>query len=147
MSDNNPYDFKIGDEVYSTYHREFLTIENIDNIYTQCGTYCFYTPHLKGLAPYIFHKDALTFDNDGNIINIDYNYRPTRKPKQVYNFKPFDKVLVRDTDDDIWRANIFSNLCDDITHIYNCVFGVWQSCIPFNEKTKYLLGTTNNWEE
>lgn len=63
------------------------------------------------------------------------------KPK--CEFKPFDKVLVRD-DDEPWGANFFSHKRGKC---YYCVTGCWEECIPYNEQTAHLVGTTDNWEE
>ena len=35
-----------------------------------------------------------------------------------FQFKPFDKVLVRDTVQDIWKANIFSHYEKNLVHTY-----------------------------
>ena len=66
---------------------------------------------------------------------------------------PFDKVLVRDDSEDEWRAAIFSHI-DNFTHRALCNLCYWQNCVPYNEETKYLVGTNNNcpeyykwWEE
>lgn len=66
--------------------------------------------------------------------------------KHEYEFKPFDKVLVRDYDDGVWKADIFFNNSDGCN--YMCTGNVvWAQCIPYNEQTAHLLGTTDNWEE
>lgn len=69
--------------------------------------------------------------------------------KQEYEFKPFDKVLVRNDTKDIWVAEIFSNYkYKDSEHAYTTLGGVsWKYCVPYNENTKYLLGTFKYWEE
>lgn len=64
------------------------------------------------------------------------------KPK--IELKPFDKVLVRDYDNEVWRGNLFSNYTSDGS--YGCVCGAYNQCIPYNEKTAKLIGTTNNVE-
>ena len=55
-------------------------------------------------------------------------------------FKPFDKVLVRDNDSQTWRCAIFSHKLDEGRFIAfaNC----WIQCIPYvgNEN---LIGTTD----
>lgn len=63
------------------------------------------------------------------------------KPK--VELKPFDKVLVRDSQSDKWRVNLFGYIDKD--EYYHCVFANWVYCIPYigNES---LLGTTNNVE-
>lgn len=43
--------------------------------------------------------------------------------KQEFEFKPFDKVLVRDDSDDVWQANIFSRIEKDVEYPYRCING------------------------
>lgn len=62
------------------------------------------------------------------------------KPK--YEFKPFDKVLVRNFDDNKWSADIFSHMDGDI---HECVAGIWTFCIPYNDQTAHLIGTTEDY--
>ncbi len=64
------------------------------------------------------------------------------KPK--CEFKPFDKVLVRDSKSDKWRANLFGYIDKD--EYYHCVYANWVYCIPYNEETAHLLGTTDEWK-
>ncbi len=65
--------------------------------------------------------------------------------KPECKFKPFDKVLVMDGGS-IWFAGIFSHLRKD--REFFCIGGsLWEQCIPYNEQTAHLLGTTDNWEE
>lgn len=53
------------------------------------------------------------------------------------NFKPFEKVLVRNYGN--WTVNLFSHKEEDG---YVCVNGFkWRQCIPYNDETKHLLGT------
>lgn len=68
------------------------------------------------------------------------------KPK--YEFKPFDKVLVRDEDDKEWHISLFAReIVDDsdgLSYKYECSNGtLWDCCIPF-EGNEHLLGTTEN---
>lgn len=66
---------------------------------------------------------------------------PEEKPK--CEFKPFDKVLVRDLDFNIWYNDIFS--FRDKDGKYMCIGNKWDECIPYNEETAHLLGTTDNF--
>lgn len=63
------------------------------------------------------------------------------KPK--VELRPFDKVLVRDSKSDNWRANLFGYIDKD--EYYHCVYANWVYCIPYagNES---LLGTTKDVE-
>lgn len=63
------------------------------------------------------------------------------KPK--VELKPFDKVLVRDSKSDNWRANLFGYIDKD--GYYRCVYANWVYCIPY-AGNEHLLGTTNNVE-
>ena len=56
---------------------------------------------------------------------------------------PFDKVLVRDTHSKPWRCSLFSHIETD-RHLfpYATSGGNYSFCIPFNEDTRHLLGTT-----
>ena len=67
--------------------------------------------------------------------------------KQVINVKleiklqPFDKVLVRDSEDREWRISLFGY--KDNSYYY-CINGYsWKQCIPY-EGNEHLLGTKNN---
>lgn len=64
--------------------------------------------------------------------------------KTEYRFKPFDKVLVRDSYNDMWRANLFSHIREDGRYVTTGL--VWNFCIPYigNES---LLGTTKSAKE
>nr|DAH47032.1 MAG TPA: hypothetical protein [Caudoviricetes sp.] len=63
--------------------------------------------------------------------------------KPNVELKPFDKVLVRDSKSDNWRANLFGYINKD--KYYHCVYANWVYCIPYagNES---LLGTTKDVE-
>ena len=62
--------------------------------------------------------------------------------KKEHQFKPFEKVLVRDSFDDVWRASFFSHIKEnDGRYVTTCV--TWKFCIPY-EGNEHLLGTTNN---
>ena len=64
--------------------------------------------------------------------------------KKEHQFKPFEKVLVRDSYNDMWRASFFSHIKeDDGRYVTTCL--TWKFCIPYigNES---LLGTTKDVE-
>lgn len=62
--------------------------------------------------------------------------------EKEYMFKPFDKVLVRDLEDEDWRCDFFSNYTHDINHYYRTVGSCYKQCIPY-EGNEHLLGTSN----
>lgn len=72
--------------------------------------------------------------------------------KQIVDFKqkwtpnPFDRVITRNDDDDIWTANIFSHMDSHGEYVTIGCVGGYTYCIPYNEETAKLIGTTNNVE-
>ena len=66
------------------------------------------------------------------------------KPK--WTPKPFDRVITRNDDDDIWTANIFSHMDSHGEYVTIGCVGGYTYCIPYNEVTVKLIGTTNNVE-
>lgn len=62
----------------------------------------------------------------------------------ITTLKPFDKVLVRDFDNETWEINFFSRLRDE-KH-FKCLDLSYVQCIPY-EGNEHLLGTTNDCDE
>lgn len=64
--------------------------------------------------------------------------------KKELQFKPFEKVLVRDSYNDMWRASFFSHIKEDDGR-YVTTGLTWKFCIPYigNES---LVGTTKDVE-
>lgn len=74
-------------------------------------------------------------------------YTLWKKSKEQPAFKPFDKVLVRDAVDEKWSIDFFECTLDKSQeHLHGCMTDYWRFCIPYNENTKHLLGTTDEWE-
>lgn len=87
---------------------------------------------------------------------------PSREEKNWYNFKPkqpkFDpktlqpymRVLVRDTNDSLWRCAFYSHKKETEDNPYKYVatssFGS-VCCIPYNDDTKHLVGTAEEAPE
>ena len=70
--------------------------------------------------------------------------------------QPYDKVLVRDSKSDKWRCQLFSHILKDDDYFCACIYSSYRygNCIPYNDDTKHLIGTTNEvpeyyryWEE
>ena len=58
--------------------------------------------------------------------------------------KPFDKVVVRCGETDKWSIDFFSY---KVSNGYICTGDAWFGyCLPYNEETAHLLGTTDDWE-
>ena len=69
--------------------------------------------------------------------------------------KPFDRVIVKNIQNNIWRIQYFSHI-DERCKLYPfyCLGDNYAYCIPYNDDTKHLVGTKEEapefykyWEE
>ena len=67
------------------------------------------------------------------------------EPKfDINTLQPFDKVLVRSINNELWLIDFFSHIIknNDIpSPIFCCMCSIPQQCIPYNEETKHLVNT------
>jgi hypothetical protein len=62
--------------------------------------------------------------------------------------QPFDKVLVRDYDNQKWMACLFSHIDNNVHHKFRTIDRTgWYHCIPFNDDTKHLIGKSDEAPE
>ena len=77
------------------------------------------------------------------------NYRI--KPKEKFNpktLKPFDKVIVKDYPASYWNCDFFSRVDDSTSnHKFITIGYAYKFCIPYNDDTKHLVGTTEEAPE
>ena len=70
---------------------------------------------------------------------------------KTHEFKKGDLVLVRDKDYDLWRIMAFlevTNIAEYPYRVTNGSYaGIYCYCVPYNEETKHLLGTTEDYKE
>ena len=86
------------------------------------------------------------YDTSGNIVDFSIGnrlYFELQYPDEP-QFKPFDKVLVRDFDDNVWRISLYGG------HGSNGFYGLhglyYRQCIPY-EGNEHLVGTTDKPKE
>lgn len=94
-------------------------------------------------------EERATFiDNVENYYNGKYNPETLQVEtvKSECPIKPFDKVLVRDDENNIWYANYFSHYREDEDYPYACMDSSYRYCIPY-EGNEHLLGTTDTYTE
>ena len=73
-----------------------------------------------------------------------FNPKQVKKPKfDPRTVKPFDRVLVRDSFYGEWICTIFSHIRKNDKNPYMCANLYWNYCIPYNDDTKHLVGTTD----
>lgn len=63
-------------------------------------------------------------------------------PKPKHPFKPFDRVLVRDCDDQVWLPNILVRFRDTESRQYECIDSCYIQCIHY-EGNEHLYNTTD----
>lgn len=61
--------------------------------------------------------------------------------------KPFDRVIASSYCDDEWDCDIFSHINQEYSFPYVCIGQAWKCCIPYNDDTKHLVGTTEEAPE
>jgi len=89
------------------------------------------------------NKKEISIDD---ILSLDF-----KKEIENFIFNPFDKVLLRDSNNDIWKPGFFYKINDEenaLIYKYKTIEGwYYKQCIPYNDKTKHLLGTTDKYQD
>lgn len=110
---------------------------------------------LKGDTDSFTREGRLFSDKEGECVLFpskeqrDWSKFKPKKPKfDPKTLQPFDKVLTRD-DGGEWFCHFFSHHYDiESKCMYAQTDGcVYDSCIPYNEDTKHLVGTTEEAPE
>lgn len=75
------------------------------------------------------------------------NWKLVPNKFDINTLKPFDKVLCRDSSEDIWTAGFYSHYETQELSSYHVVNGTGSDqCIPY-KGNEHLLGTTNDCDE
>lgn len=81
----------------------------------------------------------------------DILYQKIKERKEKFNpktLKPFDKVLARDSCTSTWRCTFYSHTKEDGSRWkYVTDNSAYEYCIPYNDETKHLVGTTDEAPE
>ena len=70
-----------------------------------------------------------------------------RKKFDPKTLKPYEKVLVRDYATEKWWCTLFSHIEKNDVYAYKCAGSSYRCCIPFNDETKNLAGTSDEAPE
>ncbi len=102
-----------------------------------------------------FYNESEEFAR-GFIVDAEEHYNGKYNPdtlrveqsvKPECPFRPFDKVLVRNSAVKVWEANYFSHYRGEGNYYpYACVSCIYRYCIPY-EGNEHLLGTTGPYTE
>lgn len=154
--------FKRGDIVYNPHSQMYAVFECWANDdYTEFNTTInYYKDHTFGEEE-VCNTECFVKANDEQktlfIAAAEKHYGGKYNPETLqvesvkvvepkHSFKPFDKVLVRDSEDDVWKADYFSSYDEDDAILpYICVGSLYKLCIPY-EGNEHLLGTDKSPE-
>lgn len=125
--------FKVGDKIVEKDNPfKYWYVQGID---TYCNSDYFYYIVAKGKIANLHFKDQ----NEWELVPNKFD---------ISTLKAYDKVLVRDTDEQVWVADLFSHVLDRPLggYTFACVGHYPNQCIPYlgNE---HLLGTNNDCDE
>lgn len=105
--------------------------------------------HIKGKGECVLFPSK--GQRDWNKFTAPWYKKEKFDPKTL---KPFDRVLGRDRIGRTWKCNLFSYITENEPYPYECVENCYEHCIPYNDDTKHLVGTTDEppeyyrfWEE
>ena len=102
-----------------------VDVDDVTYVFTETGR--FFRTYEDG--------ECLLFPSKDNRSWEDFEYRQ--------QFKPFDKVVVRDGPGETWKVDFFCYYNDKTLRTV-CTGGVtWKYCLPYNEMTARLIGTTD----
>ena len=143
-----------GTKLYSTIFGEVEFVE-CDNLYqivvTKEDKYYYFTSE----GVFIFERikynlgECCLFPSreirDWDKFTIPWHKNGKFDPKTLNSF---DKVLVKSSNEDVWTADFFSHYDPLEKYMkYVCVANFAVFCIPYNDDTKHLVGTTDEAPE
>lgn len=112
--------------------------ETIDMYLTRKGTYC---AGIEGAECILFPSKE---QRDWSKFTAPWYKNEKFDPKTL---KSFDKVLVTDEHHTRWRCTFFSHIVDQLNYKYVTIDSCYKFCIPYNDNTKHLVGTTKEAPE
>lgn len=109
-----------------------------DILFTGDGRYC----HSPNSECVLFPSKE---QRDWSKFKTPWLKKPKFDPKTL---QPFDKVLVRDYSTIYWNCDFVSRIDDSTSnHKFITISSAYRFCIPYNEETKHLVGTTEEAPE
>lgn len=152
--------FKRGDVVYSKAGKIFAIFEGwVNDDYTEFNTTInFYVDDASYGKEEICYTNCFVKASDEEratfIANAEEHYNGKYNPETLQvepmkpecQFKPFDKVLVRNYKDAKWNVNFFSYYEDGAEYKYHCLISSYRYCIHY-EGNEHFLNTTKPYTE
>lgn len=121
----------------------------IQNKFTK--TVCIITAklgHIFYIGERVFIYSAEDLKEKFKLVLTEYEKELSETTEEkVIPFEKGDRVLVRRSKFDKWDFDFFESYDNILIAPYVCKKGNYPYCIPFNEKTWQLLGTTDDYKE
>ena len=142
-----------GDENHKPYSVRIFTVDLLSRYQTILGAEKIENREVVGCWFYngnFFSEDEENYQDlllvkeefeDGDILADDKDI----KPKCA--LRPFDKVLVRNSNYHCWVCQLFGYKTNYTKYPFMCMSSDYDQCIPYNEETKHLIGTTDDAPE
>ncbi len=122
---------------------KFITIDYVGEVNIICNETFFANGTISTLG-----DECLLFPSKDN---RDWSTWKNPKPKvERFNpktFEPFDKVLVREDDEDCWIPTFISYFDRWLKKIITVSDQAYSRVIPYNDDTKHLIGTCDEAPE
>ena len=154
---NCPKGTKLYSSIYGEVKFDHINIHSICPIVLQKNKdfYPIITKHGRHSADYENEGECILFPSkeqrDWSKFTAPWYKKEKFNPKIL---KPFDKVLIRINNTDNWRCDFFSYIKETDIYKYITIKSGYKYCIPYNDDTKHLVGTTDEapeyyryWEE
>ena len=127
---------------------DYTSLETTTHQLDISGEYKIFKENIMGIRLATEEEKKQLFsalEKEGKRWNSDKKAIVDLKPK--WTPKTFDKVITRVHNKAIWTANIFSHIDQHGKYVtIGCISG-YTYCLPYNEETAKLVGTTNNVED
>lgn len=129
--------------VYMDIYNKVLNIDK-DETFSMSG--CIYNGNIRLATDSEKQQLFSALEKEGKRWNAE-NKQIEDLPKK-YEFKPFQKVLAKFDEDCEWMPDFFYYYDKSDSEMpYVCIAnGRAIECIPYNEETKHLLGTADEWK-
>ena len=129
-------------------HREFVNVKKDKGSWSFCSDATLPIGDIRSVEIMLYPSED---QRDWSKFTAPWYKKDKFDPKTL---QPFDKVLVRDLNGHIWVCDLFSYIKECTQFPYKCMASYYKCCIPYNDETKHLLGTTDEapkyyryWEE
>ena len=86
------------------------------------------------------------YESDGHLVGgrDNHNNLVLEVPDNEPQFKPFEKVLVRDSDGQVWHISLYESCGNGGFYVLHGIY--YKQCIPY-EGNEHLIGTTGKPKE